>query len=447
MSATNRTRIEQGTHPRTDQLMELVVSKANMALAYKRVLSNRGSAGIDKMRVEDLKSQLQARWSEIKVALLSDAYYPQAVRAVEIPKSQGGKRKLGIPTVVDRLIQQAVHQVLSPLYEPTFSDNSYGFRPGRSAQQAVKQSQRYINEERRWVVDLDLSKFFDEVHHDRLLSKLRLRIADRRVIHLIDRYLRVGIMADGIAEQRTKGTPQGSPLSPLLSNIVLDELDEELEKRGLRFVRYADDFQIYVSTERSAKRVKSSVTAFLESRLRLKVNESKSAVDRPWKRNFLGYGFTNNKEVKLKVAKESIRRLRKKVKAKFRQGKGRNLFKFIKEDLNPILRGWINYFSLSEVKGFAKDLDSWIRRHLRKVRWQQWKRNWTRLKELMRRGLKEEHAVQSAFNRRGAWWNAGSSHMNRAYPTSYFDKIGLVSLAFVLNRTSHQVQFRNRRDT
>lgn len=436
MSVGNRTRVDEGSHQRTDQLMELVVSRPNMMSAYRKVVRNDGSPGVDGMTVNELKGYLQTNWEEIKRKLLESLYYPEAVKLGEIPKRQGGMRQLGIPTVLDRLIQQALNQVLSPLYEPTFTERSYGFRPGRSAQQAVKQSRDYIREDKRWVIDVDLSKFFDEVHQDRLIAKLRKRIEDRRVIHLIDRYLRSGVMVNGIEERRTKGTPQGSPLSPLLSNIVLDELDKELENRGLSYVRYADDFQIYVRTKRSAERVKTSITKFIENRLRLKINEKKSAIGRPWERDFLGYSFTAEKQTRLKPSKSSINRLREKIKEKFRQGRGRNLSRFIHEDLNPILRGWINYFNLSGTKGFSEELDGWIRRHLRKVRWRQWKRRWSRKQELMRRGLPEQRAVQCAFNQRGAWWNAGASHMNLAFPKKYFDKVGLVSMADVLSRTN-----------
>ena len=436
MSAINWTRVDEGSHQATDQLMELIVSQTNMGRAYRQVVGNRGAAGVDGMTVDELLGHLQTNWNEIKSALLSNTYYPQAVRSVEIPKPNGGIRQLGIPTVLDRLIQQALYQVLNPLYDPMFTDNSYGFRPGRNAQQAVRQSREYIRQGKRWVVDVDLSKFFDEVHHDRLLAKLRRRIEDRRVIHLIDRYLRSGMMRNGVEEPRSKGTPQGSPLSPLLSNIVLDELDKELEKRGLSYVRYADDFQIYVKTKRSAERVKVNVTRFIEKQLRLKVNEGKSAIGRPWERDFLGYSFTVDKQTKLKPSKTSIKRLRQKIKQKFRQGRGRNLSRFIREDLNPILRGWMNYFSQSQTKGFSQDLDSWIRRHLRKIKWRQWKRRWTRMQELIKRGISEQRAAQSTFNQRGAWWNSGASHMNQAFPKIYFAQLGLVSLAHVLARSN-----------
>ena len=435
MSTPNQPGANRGSSTgATDKLMELVVARPNMLEAYRRVVKNKGAAGVDGMTVEDLKGFLATDWEAVKVALLSDGYYPKAIRRVMIPKPSGGERQLGIPTVVDRLIQQALHQILSPIYDPTFSDNSYGFRPGRSAHQAVLCAQSYINEDKRWVVDVDLSKFFDEVNHARLLAKLRKRIADKRVIHLIDRYLRAGMMVDGIAEPRSKGTPQGSPLSPLLSNIVLDELDQELERRGLRFVRYADDFQIYVGTRRSAERVMASVSEFVKNKLRLRVNVSKSKVGRPWDRSFLGYSFTTNKSIKLKPSKVSIKRLRQKVKGKFRSGKGRNIRKFIRKELNPILRGWSIYFSLSETKGWMTELDSWLRRRLRGVQWRQWKRNWTRRVGLMKRGVSEEKAVIGAFNRRGPWFNAGASHMNIAFPKSYYDKMGLVTITGTITK-------------
>jgi len=428
MSATNGLG-NKGTNNRSKGgLMEQIVSRENMTKAYKRVVSNKGSSGIDKMKVEDLADYLKEDWLSIKTKLLSGDYYPKGIRQVEIPKPNGGVRKLGIPTVLDRLIQQSLHQCLEPLFDSTFSTHSYGFRPKRSARQAVLSAQEYMSRGKRWIVNMDLSKFFDEVDHERLISKLRKKVEDRRVIHLIDRYLKSGMMINGIEEKRQKGTPQGSPLSPLLSNIVLDELDKELEKRGHLFVRYADDFQIYVGSEKSAKRVEASIKDFIEDRLKLKVNVKKSTLDRPWQTNFLGYSFTSNKAVKIKVSKESIKRFKGKVKELFRKGKGMNLGRFIKEGLNPVLRGWMIYFSASQVKRFTNDLDKWIRRRLRKVIWQQLKRNWTRFKAMLKRGLSEERAAQSCFNQRGAWWNAGASHMNMAYQTKYFEKIGLLSL-------------------
>lgn len=408
--------------------MEQIVSQKNMFQAYRRVVRNSGSAGIDGMQVEELKDYLQREWKALKTALLTGIYYPDSVRQVEIPKPSGGVRLLGIPTVKDRMIQQAIHQVVEPIFDPTFSDYSYGFRTGCSARQAVQRSKAYVASGGRWIVNIDLSKFFDEVDQDRLLSKLRIKIKDRRVIHLIDRYLRVGVMVNGIESRREKGTPQGSPLSPLLSNIVLDELDKELETRMHQFVRYADDFQVYVGSKQAAERVMQSLEHFIESTLKLKVNKKKSTIERPWQTNFLGYSFTSHQATKLKVSKESISRFKGKIKELFRKGKGRNIGRYIREGLNPVLRGWMIYFSASDVKGFSKSLDQWIRRRLRKVIWQQLKRSWTRMKALIRRGLSEERAVQSAFNQRGPWWNSGASHMNKAYSKSYFERTGLLSL-------------------
>jgi RNA-directed DNA polymerase len=407
--------------------MEAVVARDNLLDAYARVMSNKGAAGVDEMPVEELKPYLQEHWARIKQELLSGAYQPQAVRCVEIPKPNGGVRQLGIPTVVDRLIQQALHQVLSPIFEPNFSESSYGFRPGRSAHQAVLAAREYATEGRRWVVDLDLEKFFDRVNHDVLMSRLARRIQDKRVLGLIRRYLQAGMMTGGVASPRTEGTPQGGPLSPLLSNILLDELDKELERRGHKFCRYADDCNIYVRSREAGERVMKSVTEFLSNRLRLKVNAEKSAVARPWERKFLGYTMTWHKRPRLKVAPASLERMKAKVRTIFREGRGRSLSKVI-EDLNRLLRGWMQYFRLAEVKGIFEELDGWLRRKLRCLLWRQWKRTFTRARNLMKRGLEEPRAWKSATNGRGAWWNAGASHMNEAFPKSYFDRLGLISL-------------------
>jgi len=407
--------------------MEAVVARENLLDAYARVMSNKGAAGVDEMPVEELKPYLQAHWAQIKESLLNGTYQPSAVRCVEIPKPNGGVRQLGIPTVLDRLIQQALHQVLSPLFEPDFSESSYGFRPGRSAQQAVSQARAYVAEGRRWVVDLDLEKFFDRVNHDVLMSRLARRISDRRVLGLIRRYLQAGMMMGGVVSARAEGTPQGGPLSPLWSNILLNDLDKELERRGHKFCRYADDCNIYVQSKQAGERVMKSVTEFLSKRLRLKVNAEKSAVARVWERKFLGYSMTWHKQPRLKVAPESIRRLKAKVRAIFREERGRSLSKVI-EDVNQLLRGWIGYFRLAEVKLIFEELDGWLRRKLRCLLGRQWKRNLTRAKNLMKRGLEERRAWKSATNGRGAWWNAGASHMNEAFPKSYFDRSGLISL-------------------
>src|SRR5215471_10590550 len=417
----------ENVRPEAEQLMEAVVARGNMFSAYEQVVSNKGSAGIDGMTVEQLKPYLQEHWAKIKEELLKGEYQPQPVRCVEIPKPQGGMRQLGIPTVVDRLIQQALNQVLSPIFEPEFSESSYGFRPGRSAHQAVRQAREYVAEGRRWVADLDLEKFFDRVNHDVLMSRLARKISDKRVLRTIRRYLQAGMMTGGVVSPRTEGTPQGGPLSPLMSNVLLDELDKELERRGHKFCRYADDCNIYVRSRQAGERVMASVTEFLEKRLRLKVNREKSAVARPWERKFLGYSMTWHKQPRLKVAPESIKRLKAKVRNIFRIGRGRSISKVIK-DLNLLLQGWSQYFRLAEVKGIFEELDGWIRRKLRCLLWWQWKRNFTRAKNLMQRGVDESRAWKSATNGRGAWWNSGASHMNEAFPKSFFDRMGLTTL-------------------
>ena len=400
-----------------------------MWAALKQVERNRGAAGVDNMTVGQLRAYLREHWLQIKEELLTGEHQPQPVRKVEIPKPGGkGMRMLGIPTVVDRLIQQALHQILSPLFEPSFSESSYGFRPQRSAQQAVLKARAYVREGRRWVVDIDLEKFFDRVNHDVMMSRLARRIKDKRVLRLIRRYLQAGMMSGGLATVRREGTPQGGPLSPLLSNILLDELDKELERRGHKFCRYADDANIYVRSRSAGARVMKSITTFLERRLRLKVNAEKSAVARPWERKFLGYSLTWHRESRLKVAASSVQRLKEKLREIFRSGRGRNLGKLIEAELTPLLRGWMNYFRLAEVKGIFEELDGWIRRKLRCLIWRQWKRTRARAKGLMKRGLDVVQAWKSATNGRGPWWNAGAAHLHAAFPKSYFDRCGLLSL-------------------
>ena len=408
-------------------LMEEVLRRENLKAAYRRVVRNQGAGGVDSRSVDDLKHQIREDWPQIREALLSGTYQPSPVRKVEIPKPGGGTRMLGIPTVMDRMIQQAVLQTLTPIFDPTFSADSYGFRPGRSAHQAVERAREHIAEGRRWVVDLDLEKFFDTVQHDVLMSRVARRVRDKRVLRVIGRYLRAGVMEGGAAPPRREGTPQGGPLSPLLSNILLDELDTELERRGHRFVRYADDFQVYVESKRAGERVMASLERFLAKRLRLKVNRKKSAVGRPWKRKFLGYRTTTNKEPKLKPDPQSVKRLKLKLKELFRRGRGWSLTRTVRE-LNPILRGWAAYYRLADVSGVFEELDEWIRRRLRLILWRQWKRPRTRQQELRKRGLGEERAAQSAYNGHGPWWNAGASHMNQAIPTRLLSQMGLVSL-------------------
>lgn len=419
---------KQGHSPRSEaELMEAVVERENMMAAYKRVMANQGAPGADGMTVEELKAYLGAHWPRIRKELLEGRYIPQPALAVEIPKPGGGVRKLGIPTVIDRLIQQAIHQVMEPFFDKDFSESSYGFRSGRGAHQAILKAREYVNEGHRWVVDIDLEKFFDRVNHDILMARVARKVKDKRVLRVIRKYLQAGIMTDGIINARSEGTPQGSPLSPLLSNILLDDLDKELEKRGHKFCRYADDCNVYVKSKRAGERVMESITQFLGRRLKLKVNAEKSCVGRPWELKFLGYSMTREKNARLKVAPQSVARFKDKLRELFQQGRGRNLRRFI-EQLNPIVRGWVQYFRLAEVKSTFEELDGWIRRRLRNILWQQWKRVYTRAKNLMKRGLTEARAWTSATNGRGAWWNSGASHMNEAFPKSYFDGLGLVSL-------------------
>ena len=408
-------------------LMEEVLRRENLKAAYRRVVRNQGAGGVDGRSVDDLKHQIREDWPQIREALLSGMYKPSPVRKVEILKPGGGVRMLGIPTVMDRMIQQALLQGLTPIFDPTFSDDSYGFRPGRSAHQAVQRAREHIAAGHRWVVDLGLEKFFDTVQHDVLMSRVARRVKDKRVLRVIGRYLRAGIMEGGVAPPRREGTPQGGPLSPLMSSILLDELDKELERRGHRFVRYADDFQVYVEPKRAGERVMASLERFVEKRLRLKVNRRKSAVGRPWKRKFLGYRTTTNKEPKLKPDPQSVKRLKLKLKELFRRGRGWSLARTVRE-LNPILRGWAAYYRLAEVSGVFEELDEWIRRGLRLILWRQWKRPRTRRNELRKRGLDEDRAAQSAYNGHGPWWNAGAGHMNQAVPTRLLSQMGLVSL-------------------
>jgi RNA-directed DNA polymerase len=413
---------------RTSMLMEEAMRRENVSAAYARVVRNAGAAGVDGMTVDDLMPHCRKHWARIREELLSGKYVPEPVRRVEIPKPAGkGKRTLGIPTVLDRLIQQALLQVLQPIFDPTFSDGSFGFRPGRGAHGAIVRAREHMTAGHRWVVDMDLEKFFDRVNHDVLMARVARRVKDKRVLVLIRRYLQAGMMDGGLVSPRAEGTPQGGPLSPLLSNVLLDELDRELERRGHRFVRYADDCNVYVRSKTAGERVMASLERFLEERLRLTVNRDKSAVARPWERKFLGYSVTSHREPKLRVAPESVKRLKTKLRSILRQARGRNLGRVAKE-LRPLLRGWVAYFRMAEVKVSFEELDAWMRRKLRCIIWRQWKQPRTRFKELRRHGLDEARAATSAYNGHGAWWNAGASHMNQAVPTSTLRKLGLVSL-------------------
>ncbi len=408
----------------TTSLMEAVVERGNLMLAYQRVVANQGAAGVDELTVSELKDHLKRHWPTIRARLLAGQYMPAAVRGVDIPK---------LPTVVDRMIQQALHQVLQPIFEPIFSDASFGFRPGRNAHQALRRARQYVASGKRWVVDMDIEKFFDRVNHDVLMSKLAAKVADARVLALIRRYLQAGMMADGVVQPRQEGTPQGGPLSPLLSNILLTELDWELERRGYAFCRYADDCNIYVGSERAGAELLQGVTRFLAERLKLTVNVAKSAVARPWQRKFLGYSMTWHQQPKLRIAKPSLQKLTEKVRDELRSARGRSLATTIQR-LNPVLRGWAAYFKLTETKRALEERDGWIRHKLRCVLWRQWKRPSARERNLRQRGLTVDRAWRSASNGRGPWWNAGASHMHAAYPKSWFDTLGLVSLLDTVQR-------------
>jgi len=349
-------------------LMERILSRENLLSALKRVERNKGSHGVDEMPVQNLRKHILEHWESMKMELLEGTYKPQPVRRVEIPKPDGGVRLLGIPTVTDRLIQQAIAQVLTTLYDPTFSEHSYGFRPKRSAHGAIRKAKGYIQDGNRWVIDIDLEKFFDKVNHDRLMGTLSKRIEDKRLLKLIRNYLKSGIMINGIVTTSEEGTPQGGPLSPLLSNIVLDELDKELEERGHKFVRYADDCNIYVKTKKAGNRVMGSLTSFIEGRLKLKVNLNKSAVDRPWKRKFLGFSFTLHKEPKVRIAKESMKRMKNKIREITSRKKPFPMDYRIKK-LNQYLMGWCGYFALADTPSVFRAFDSWIRRRLRMCMW------------------------------------------------------------------------------
>lgn len=409
-------------------LMEQVVRRENLLAAYQRVARNGGAPGVDGMTVDQLEAFCREHWARVRQELLNGTYEPQPVRKVDIPKPDGrGTRTLGNPTVLDRLIQQALNQVLQPIFDPTFSVDSYGFRPGRGTHDAILRAREHMAAGHRWVVDVDLEKFFDRVNHDVLMARVARRVKDKRVLRLIRRYLQAGIMEGGVVSPRIEGTPQGGPLSPLLSNILLDDLDKELERRNHRFVRYADDCNVYVRSKAAGERVMASLEAFLAKRLRLKINREKSAVARPWDRKFLGYTVTVHREPRLRIAPQAVQRFKTKLRPLLRRGRGRNLRGLLAE-LTPILRGWVAYYRLSEVKGTWESLDQWLRRKLRAILWKQWKTWRTRLRALVRLGLDRDRAAASACNGRGPWFNAGASHMKEAVPNMLLRRWGLVSL-------------------
>jgi RNA-directed DNA polymerase len=431
----------EGTEPRRAErltqspvkaatLMEEVCERANLLKAYQQVKANKGSPGVDGMTVTALRDYLNTHWPRIREQLLTGTYTPQPVKRVEIPKPDGGVRKLGIPMALDRFIQQAAMQVLQRQWDPTFSAHSYGFRPGRSAHQAVQAAQEHVTAGYRWVVDLDLEKFFDRVNHDVLMGRIAKRVEDKRVLKLIRAFLNAGVLENGLVSPTDEGTPQGGPLSPLLSNLLLDKLDRELERRGLRFVRYADDCNIYVASRRAGERVKASVTRFLAQKLRLKVNESKSAVARPWERKFLGFTFTSQRQPKRRIAPQALKRLTARSREITRRTRGEKVEKVI-EDLCSYLRGWGGYFGHCQTPSVLRDLNSWLRRRIRSFYWKQWKRGPVRFRELRARGVGRDLAAQTAGSAHGPWRLAKSPALSIALPDQWLARLGLPTLAVV----------------
>jgi RNA-directed DNA polymerase len=412
----------------TDGLMEAVCERSNMVAAYRRVVSNKGSAGVDGMSVGELRGYLKRHWPEVKQQLLEGRYQAQAVKAVDIRKPDGGIRTLGIPVVLDRMIQQAILQVLQPLWEPTFSAHSYGFRPGRSTHQAIAQARQYVTQGYRWVVDIDLEKFFDRVHHDRLMSRLAERIRDKRMLRLVRSFLNAGILRDGLMQPRHEGTPQGGPLSPFLSNVVLDELDKELERRGLRFVRYADDCNIYVASKRAAERVMDSVSSFISKRLKLRVNLNKSAADYCESRKFLGVNLMpRGKETRVGFGEKSTERFKRRIRKLTRPTKGTSIDKVIRE-LSVYLRGWYGYFRIVDAKRARENLDGWVRRRVRALAWRQWKTPQRREEQLRTLGVSPCVARTTSQSSKGPWHLSTSQALCIALSTKRLSSMGLFSI-------------------
>lgn len=407
-------------------LLEAMLERENMLRAWKRVKANKGAAGIDGQTIAETWQWLKTGgWSTVREQLRAGNYKPQPVRPVQIPKPDGGVRELGIPTVLDRLIQQALQQVLTPLWDPQFSESSYGFRPKRGAHDALREAKKYVAEGRRWVVELDLEKFFDRVNHDKLMTRVTRRVQDRRVLRLIRSYLEAGVMRDGVCVRREDGTPQGGPLSPLLANIMLDDLDRFLEKRGHRFCRYADDCNVYVRSRRAGERVKEAMTRFLTSELSLRVNEAKTAVDRAWRGKFLGYSFHSSR--KLVIARKSIEKFKRRVREITRRNRGISLEARL-QVLSRYLRGWMAYFRLTEAPSVLRELDAWIRHRVRACIWKMWPRVRTRVRNLRALGLEERLVMRVAGSSRGAWWITGTSTLSRVLKPGWLEEQGLISL-------------------
>jgi len=427
------TKLEKEPNNR-QKLMEEIFDRNNLNTAYLQVKRNNGAPGVDGMEVSEILGYLQERGKSMIEELLTGTYKPKPVRRVTIPKSDGGIRQIGIPTVIDRIIQQAIAQILIPIYEEKFSENSYGFRPGKSCHQAITKAKEYIIAGSEYVVDIDLERFFDTISHDKLMSLIAKEISDKRLLKLIGQYLKSGVMKSGYYEDTDEGTPQGGNLSPLLSNIMLNELDKELEARGHQFCRYADDCNIYVKSKKAGERVMGSISRFIEKRLKLKINKEKSAVGSPYERKFLGFGFYKGKDgqVKIRVHKKSISKFKKKAKEITSRSNGKNI-KQRTMKLKPLMRGWGNYYRLDEMDTM-KGIDGWIRRHLRACIWKDWKKVRVRIRNLIKLGIEKNQAIESSNTRLGYWRIARSPTLHSALSNSYFKKLGFVSLCSITAR-------------
>ena len=420
----------------TESLMEAILERGNLNKAYLQVKRNGGAPGIDGMYVGAVLGYLKKAGTTMIAELLEGSYEPKPVRRVTIPKPDGGIRQLGIPTVIDRIIQQSIAQILIPIYEKKFSEHSYGFRPGRNCHQAIRKAKEYIAAGNEYVVDIDLEKFFDRVNHDKLMSLIAKEILDKRLLRLIRKYLESGVMIGGLYESTEEGTPQGGPISPLLSNIMLNELDKELEARGHLFCRYADDCNIYVRSKRAGERIMEGISRYIEKRLKLKVNKQKSAVGSPYERKFLGFGFYKGKggQVKIRAHKKSVAKLKVKIKKITSRSNGKNIHQRIRE-LTPLLRGWGNHFRIDELKATMSDIDGWIRRHLRSCIWKEWKRVRTRIRKLKELGMSREQAIKSGNTRKGYWCIAGSPILKLTLTNKYFENLGFISLSSITARS------------
>lgn len=415
----------------TNEILEEILSRDNMNLAYKRVKGNKGASGIDDMQVDELLQYLKENGEQIKEDIRKGEYNPKAVRRVEIPKADGSKRKLGIPTVVDRMIQQAIAQQLSKIYEPIFSENSYGFRPNRSCHDAIMRAKEIMNNGYKWVVDLDLEKFFDTVNQDLLISIIRRKVNEDKVVSLIRKYLQAGVLVNGVFEKTEKGTPQGGNISPILSNIMLNELDKELESRGLQFVRYADDCIIFTKSRKAAERVMENITKFIEKKLRLKVNRKKSKVDRPWRIKYLGFSFYQNKgKVEIRIHQKSIKKFKEKIREiTSRSNAMRMETRFLK--LRQVIKGWVNYFKIANMKMIAQRLDEWIRRRIRMCYWKQWKKIKTKHDNLVRLGIENDKAWQFANTRKSYWRISNSQILTESLNNKILERLGYLSLSSI----------------